>query len=86
MSDPETIASELPSPSSNGKPEEREAKAGTKDRGGRKSPTVAADGSTCPFCEKAWDDHNLVAVRECMPKLEEALRLAERARIRASLK
>lgn len=86
MSDPETIASELPSPGSNGKREEREVKAATKDRGGRKTPTVAADGSSCPYCEKAWDDHNLAAVRECMPKLEEALRHAERARIRASLK
>jgi hypothetical protein len=38
------------------------------------------------MCGKRWDDHNLMDVRVCMPKLEEAVSLAERARIRASLK
>jgi hypothetical protein len=41
---------------------------------------------TCPICGSGWDDHNLVRARACIPHLEEALRLAERARIRASLR
>ena len=51
-----------------------------------KKPPAPTDGPPCPICGKSWATHNLVRVRECMPKLEEALRLAERARIRASLK
>ena len=60
-------------------------KAGKKDDREKKKPQVVADVPTCPICGRTWDDHNLVRVRECMPKLEEALRMAEQARIRASL-
>ena len=59
--------------------------AGKKDETAKKKPQVVAELPVCPICARSWDDHNLVRVRECMPKLEEALRLAEHARIRASL-
>ena len=64
---------------------EADQKAGKKDDREKKKPQVVADVPTCPICGRTWDDHNLVRVRECMPKLEEALRMAEQARIRASL-
>jgi hypothetical protein len=60
-------------------------KPGKKDDREKKKPQVVADVPVCPICGRGWDDHNLVRVRECMPKLEEALRMAEQARIRASL-
>jgi len=59
--------------------------AGKKDETAKKKPQVVEEFPACPICGRSWDDHNLVRVRECMPKLEEALRLAEQARIRASL-
>jgi len=64
---------------------ETDQKAGKKDEREKKKPQVVAEAPVCPICGRSWDDHNLVRVRECMPKLEEALRLAEQARIRASL-
>jgi hypothetical protein len=64
---------------------EADQKAGKKDDREKKKPQVVADVPACPICGRTWDDHNLVRVRECMPKLEEALRMAEQARIRASL-
>ena len=59
--------------------------AGKKDETAKKKPQVVAEAPACPICGRSWEDHNLAHVRECMPKLEEALRLAEQARIRASL-
>jgi hypothetical protein len=64
---------------------ETDQKAGKKEDREKKRPQVVAEDPVCPICAKSWNDHNLVRVRECMPKLEEALRLAEQARIRASL-
>jgi hypothetical protein len=64
--------------------EDRSARKEQKDRERRK-PQAVVEVPSCPICGRSWDDHNLVRVRECMPKLEEALHLAERARIRASL-
>lgn len=86
MSQQETVAGESPRPGPSRKPQEPGTRAEARDRGGRKSPTAGADPTSCPFCSKRWEDHNLVAVRECLRKLEEALELAERARIRASSK
>ena len=65
---------------------ETDQKTGAKkDDTAKKKPQVVAEVPVCPICGRSWGDHNLVRVRECMPKLEEALRLAETARIRASL-
>lgn len=60
-------------------------RAAKREERAQKKPQAAADSPACPICGKSWDSHNLVRVRECMPKLEEALHLAERAKIRASL-
>ena len=78
------IDREAPRSESNRK-SDQPARAVKKEEGAQRKPSVAAGGPPCPICGKSWDTHNLVRVRECMPKLEEALRLAERARIRASL-
>jgi hypothetical protein len=64
--------------------EDRSARKVEKDRE-RRQPQAVVEVPSCPICGRRWDEHNLVRVRECMPKLEEALHLAERARIRASL-
>jgi hypothetical protein len=64
---------------------EADQKTGKKDERGVKKPQVVAGTPVCPICGRTWDDHNLARVRECLPKLEEAMRLAEQARIRASL-
>jgi len=58
---------------------------GQKEDRDKRKPQVVAEVPACPICGRTWTDHNLMRVRECMPKLEEALRLAEGARIRASL-
>ena len=47
-------------------------------------PEERSEPSHCPICREAWDDHNLVRARRCLSQLEEALRLAERVRIRES--
>jgi hypothetical protein len=60
-------------------------KASQKEDGEKRKPQVVPEVPPCPICGRTWKDHNLMRVRECMPKLEEALRLAEGARIRASL-
>lgn len=86
MSDQKKTIEELPGSDSNPKAAGSQLKAERREPAGRRKPNVAADGPSCPFCGKRWEEHNLVRIRECMPKLEEALRLAERARIRASLK
>lgn len=78
------IDREAPRSESNRK-SDQPARAAKKDEGAQKKSQPAADGPPCPICGKSWDTHNLVRVRECMPKLDEALKLAERARIRASL-
>ena len=64
---------------------EADQKTGKKDDKEAKKPQVVAGAPACPICGRTWNDHNLARVRECLPKLEEAMRLAEQARIRASL-
>ena len=86
MSDRNKTIEERPGPDSNPSPVGSPLKGDRRDAAARRKPSVAAEGTACPFCGKRWEDHNLVRIRECMPKLEEALRQAERARIRASLK
>ncbi|MBO0682761.1 MAG: hypothetical protein J2P45_06360 [Candidatus Dormibacteraeota bacterium] len=85
MSEQEEVLAESPKADANGQSGESEDKGERRAQAARRKQRVVAGGPPCPMCGKRWDDHDLAAIRDCTFKIEEAIKLAQRARIRAKL-